>query len=162
MGSVDRLNLLKVAPGGHVGRFCIRTQSAFSRLDSIYGTWRKGSQEKTGYNLPSLKMTQTDLTKLLKSEEIQSALRAPQKGKTRRILKKNPLKNKRVMIRLNPHAKAAIKSAHALEQPRQRKKEELLNKKRGIKTPLPALPKGKASAKKVAQRKKGGKAKGKK
>jgi hypothetical protein len=33
-----------------------------------------------------------------------------------------------------------------------------------IKTPLPALPKGKASAKKVAQRKKGkgGKAKGKK
>lgn len=47
--SVDRLNLLKVAPGGHVGRFCIWTQSAFSRLDKIYGTWRKGSQEKTGY-----------------------------------------------------------------------------------------------------------------
>ena len=47
--SVDRLNLLKVAPGGHVGRFCIWTQSAFSRLDNIYGTWRKGSQEKTGY-----------------------------------------------------------------------------------------------------------------
>merc|ERR1712154_432429 len=160
--SVDRLNLLKVAPGGHVGRFCIWTQAAFSRPDNIYGTWRKGSQEKTGYNLPSLKMTQTDLTKLLKSEEIQAALRAPKKEVTRRTLKKNPLKNKRVMIRLNPHAKAAIKAAQAVEQTRLRKKEELLNKKRGIKTPLPALPKGKAAAKKKAQRKKGGKAKGKK
>jgi len=160
--SVDRLNLLKVAPGGHVGRFCIWTQAAFSRLDNIYGTWRKGSQEKTGYNLPSLKMTQTDLTKLLKSDEIQGALRAPKKDITRRILKKNPLKNKRVMIRLNPHAKAAVKQAQALEQSRKRKKEEILNKKRGIKTPLPALPKGKAAAKKKAQRKKGGKAKGKK
>merc|ERR1712240_178597 len=159
--SVDRLNLLKVAPGGHVGRFCIWTQSAFNRLDNIYGTWRKTSQEKTGYNLPSLKMTQTDLTKLLKSEEIQSALRAPKKEITRRLLKKNPLKNKRVMIRLNPHAKAAVKQAQALEQSRKRKKEELINKKRGIKTPLPAPPKGKAAAKKKEQRKKGGKAKAK-
>ncbi|KAL8602330.1 60S ribosomal protein L4 [Nucella lapillus] len=157
--SVDRLNLLKVAPGGHVGRFCIWTQSAFSRLDNIYGTWRKHSQEKTDYNLPSLKMTQTDLTKLLKSEEIQAALRAPKREVTRRILKKNPLKNKRVMIRLNPHAKAATKMAQAVQQTRLRKKEELLNKKRGIKMPLPAVPKGKAAAKKAAQRKKAGKAK---
>lgn len=160
--SVDRLNLLKVAPGGHVGRFCIWSEAAFSRLNSIYGSWRVESKEKTGFNLPSLKMTQTDLTKILKSAEIQSALRAPIKEKTRRILKKNPLKNKRVMIRLNPYAKAASKAAQAVETSRLRKKEELLNKKRGIKTPLPALPKGKASAKKVAQRKKGGKTKAKK
>merc|ERR1712121_199588 len=152
--SVDRLNLLKVAPGGHVGRFCIWTQGAFSRLDSIYGPWRKASQEKTGYNLPSLKMTQPDLSKLLKSEELRAALRAPKKDKTRRILKKNPLSNKRVMIRLNPHAKAATKAAQAMEQARLRKKQELLNKKRGIKTPLPAVPKGKAAARKAAQRKK--------
>ncbi|XP_076465725.1 large ribosomal subunit protein uL4-like [Babylonia areolata] len=140
--SVDRLNLLKVAPGGHVGRFCIWTQSAFSQLDKIYGTWRKDSQKKTGYNLPSLKMTQTDLTKLLKSEEIKAALRAPKKEVTRRILKKNPLKNKRVMIRLNPYAKAASKAAQAVEQSRLRKKEELLNKKRGIKTPPASSPQG--------------------
>eukprot|EP00745_Piridium_sociabile_P037231 TRINITY_DN67500_c6_g1_i2.p1 TRINITY_DN67500_c6_g1~~TRINITY_DN67500_c6_g1_i2.p1 ORF type:complete len:391 (+),score=92.87 TRINITY_DN67500_c6_g1_i2:99-1271(+) len=157
--SVDRLNLLKVAPGGHVGRFCIWSQSAFSRLDSIYGTWRTESKEKSGYNLPSLKMTQTDLSKLLKSQEIQAALRAPKKEVTRRILKKNPLKNKRVMIRLNPYAKAASKAAKAMEQSRLRKKEEVLNKKRGIKSSLPPVPKGKASAKKVAQRKKAGKGK---
>nr|KAG5690684.1 hypothetical protein BaRGS_013470 [Batillaria attramentaria] len=153
--SVDRLNLLKVAPGGHVGRFCIWTQSAFDRLDNIYGTWRKVSQEKTGYNLPMHKMSNTDLTRLLKSEELQAALRRPKKEVTRRILKKNPLKNKRVMIRLNPYAKAAQKAAASVEQQRLRKKEELLNKKRGIKAQLPPLAKGKASAKKIAQRAKG-------
>merc|ERR1712203_834130 len=36
--SVDELNLLKLAPGGHVGRFCIWTESAFKKLDAIYGT----------------------------------------------------------------------------------------------------------------------------
>lgn len=32
MLNVDKLNLLKLAPGGHLGRFCIWTQSAFDRL----------------------------------------------------------------------------------------------------------------------------------
>merc|ERR1711874_607118 len=39
--SVDNLNLLKLAPGGHVGRFCIWTEAAFKKLDGLYGTWRK-------------------------------------------------------------------------------------------------------------------------
>ena len=47
--SVDRLNLLKLAPGGSVGRFAIWTESAFKQLDSIYGTWKKASEKKTGY-----------------------------------------------------------------------------------------------------------------
>merc|ERR1739845_155451 len=64
---VDRLNLLKMAPGGHVGRFCIWTESAFSKLDELYGTWRKEATLKKGYNLPSSKMTNTDLSRLLKS-----------------------------------------------------------------------------------------------
>jgi len=68
--SVDKLNLLKLAPGGHVGRFCIWTESAFKKLDSIYGTWRKASATKKTWNLPMPKMAVTDLSKLLKSEEI--------------------------------------------------------------------------------------------
>ena len=47
--SVDRLNLLKLAPGGHVGRFCIWTESAFKQLDSIFGTWTRTSDQKEGY-----------------------------------------------------------------------------------------------------------------
>merc|ERR1719232_1660911 len=76
--SVDHLNLLKLAPGGHVGRFCIWTESAFKKLDAIYGTWRKSSDTKKNWNLPMPKMAVTDLSKLLKSEEIRKVLRAPQ------------------------------------------------------------------------------------
>ena len=46
---VDRLNLLQLAPGGHMGRFCIWTQGAFEKLDDIYGTFKKVSVQKSGY-----------------------------------------------------------------------------------------------------------------
>ena len=39
---VNRMNLLKLAPGGHVGRFCIWTESAFKKLDDIFGTYKEG------------------------------------------------------------------------------------------------------------------------
>jgi large subunit ribosomal protein L4e len=47
--SVERLNLLRLAPGGHVGRFVIWTESAFKKLDAIYGTWSKKSQKKVDF-----------------------------------------------------------------------------------------------------------------
>ncbi|KAK9516629.1 hypothetical protein VZT92_024549 [Zoarces viviparus] len=107
----NKLNLLRLAPGGHVGRFCIWTESAFRKLDELYGTWRKPSSLKTGYNLPMHKMTNTDLSRILKSEEIQKALCAPIKTINRRVLKKNPLKNLRIMLKLNPYAKTARRHA---------------------------------------------------
>lgn len=75
--NISKMNLLKLAPGGHVGRFVIWTKSAFDQLDALYGTWRKESQLKKGYNLPFPKMANTDLSRLLKSEEIRKVLRAP-------------------------------------------------------------------------------------
>merc|ERR1711978_837091 len=56
---VDNLNLLKLAPGGHVGRFCIWTESDFKKLDGLYGTWRKPSSAKANWNLPQPKKTNT-------------------------------------------------------------------------------------------------------
>lgn len=38
LAHVSRLNLLQLAPGGHLGRFVIFTEGAFSQLDAIYGT----------------------------------------------------------------------------------------------------------------------------
>lgn len=38
--NVDRMNLLKLAPGGHVGRFVIWTESAFKRLNELFGSWK--------------------------------------------------------------------------------------------------------------------------
>uniref|UniRef100_A0A2K6JTS5 Large ribosomal subunit protein uL4 n=1 Tax=Rhinopithecus bieti TaxID=61621 RepID=A0A2K6JTS5_RHIBE len=102
--NVSKLNILKLAPGGHVGRFCIWTESAFRKLDELYGTWRKAASLKSNYNLPMHKMINTDLSRILKSPEIQRALRAPRKKIHRRVLK-NPLKNLRIMLKLNPYAK---------------------------------------------------------
>lgn len=132
--NVEQLNLLRVAPGGHVGRFCIWTESAFKKLDSIYGTWKKPSKLKNSFNLPGTKMTNTDLARLLKSDEIQSVLRAPIIQKKRRILKKNPLKNKRVMGRLNPYDKVMRKAARELEARRKMAKTAALDAKRGVDT----------------------------
>uniref|UniRef100_A0A8D1JTK9 Large ribosomal subunit protein uL4 n=1 Tax=Sus scrofa TaxID=9823 RepID=A0A8D1JTK9_PIG len=103
--NVSKLNILKLAPRGHVGRFCIWTESAFRKLDELYGTWRKAATLKSNYNLPMHKMLNTDLSRILKSPEIQRALRAPRKKIHRRVLKKNPLKNLRIMLKLNPYAK---------------------------------------------------------
>jgi large subunit ribosomal protein L4e len=131
---VDRLNLLKIAPGGHVGRFCIWTESAFRRLDSIYGTYRKPSTEKTDYKLPSTKMTVTDLSRLLKSDEIQKAIRAPIKDRKHTVLKRNPLKNQQVMAKLNPYASVQRNTAKAVETQRKKLKQERMDSKRGIVT----------------------------
>merc|ERR1711884_711892 len=36
---VNNLNVLRLAPGGHVGRFLIFTEDAFKALDTIYGNF---------------------------------------------------------------------------------------------------------------------------
>uniref|UniRef100_A0A1I8JAT8 Ribos_L4_asso_C domain-containing protein n=1 Tax=Macrostomum lignano TaxID=282301 RepID=A0A1I8JAT8_9PLAT len=92
--NVSRLNLLKLAPGGHLGRFVIWTESAFRQLDQIY------SRAK----LPDTKMVCTDLTRLLRSDEVKAAVRPRVVRQKRAVLKKNPLKNVNVMAKLNPYA----------------------------------------------------------
>merc|ERR1711910_60089 len=144
--SVDNLNILKLAPGGHVGRFCIWTESAFKKLDALYGTWRKTSTEKNKWNLPQPKMAVTDLSKLFKSEEIRKVLRAPNKKVHRSVLKMNPLKNVKAMLQLNPYEAVAKRSATLLQAGR-------VAKKAGAK-PNPALAKrAKAMAKKGGKKK---------
>uniref|UniRef100_UPI00358FEF99 large ribosomal subunit protein uL4 n=1 Tax=Myxine glutinosa TaxID=7769 RepID=UPI00358FEF99 len=113
---VHKLNLLRLAPGGHMGRFLIWTESAFRRLDSLYGNWTKASREKKNFNLPMNKMTNTDLTRLMKCNEVQHVLRAPKKKIHRRVLKKNPLKNLRVMMKLNPNMQVVRREALMLEK----------------------------------------------
>ncbi|KAM0035557.1 putative ribosomal protein L4/L1e [Helianthus debilis subsp. tardiflorus] len=64
IANVERLNLLKLIPGGHLGRFVIWTKSAFEKLDSIYGSVDKVS-EKKGYMLPRGKMENAELARIL-------------------------------------------------------------------------------------------------
>ena len=42
----DSLNLLKLAPGGHVGRFCIWSYRSFLKLENLNKIYQKGSEKK--------------------------------------------------------------------------------------------------------------------
>ncbi|XP_076651152.1 ribosomal protein L4 isoform X2 [Halictus rubicundus] len=133
--NINKVNLLKLAPGGHVGRFVIWTKSAFDKLDALYGTWRKESQLKADYNLPFPKMANTDLSRLLKSDEIRKVLRAPRKRVVRSVKKLNPLTNTRAMLRLNPYAAVLKRAAILQAKKRQQQREVILAEKRGMKLP---------------------------
>jgi len=154
---VDRLNLLKIAPGGHLGRFVIWTESAFKRLDEIYGTWRNPSTKKSGFNLPAPKMTCTDLTRLLRSEEIKKVIRKPIKKIIRSAVKKNPLKNVNALIKLNPYA-AVTRRAAVLNQERAKKLKAIATaKKLGKPIPVDKNEKNTLKQKRAALEKKLGK-----
>ena len=142
---VDNLNLLKLAPGGHVGRFCIWTEAAFKKLDGLYGTWRKPSAVKAGWNLPQPKMANTDLSSLLKSDAIRQVLRAPNKKVKRAVVKTNPLKNIRTMLQLNPYAAVVKKNAELTAAKNLRTKAAKIAKATG--KPAPANPMAKRAAK---------------
>jgi large subunit ribosomal protein L4e len=107
--SVNRLNLLSLAPGGQVGRFVIWTESAFKELQELFGSYsNKGDSKvnrKSGvkYHLPRPMMTNTDLDRIIQSDEIQSVIR-PRVIRKRIVRKKNPLKNFYAMVKLNPFA----------------------------------------------------------
>lgn len=109
LANVKALNLLTLAPGGHLGRFCIWTESAFAKLDSIFGTFKTASEQKKGYTLPSHVVTHTDIRRVIATDEIQAVVR-PRKSKPQKaIKKKNPLVNKNKMYELNPHAKSVAR-----------------------------------------------------
>jgi len=150
---VDALNLLKLAPGGHVGRFCIWTEAAFKKLDSIYGTWRKASETKKNWNLPMPKMANTDLSKLLKSEEIRKVLRAPNRKIVKAAkTKTNPLKNIKAMLALNPYAAVVKKNAELLADKNVAKKAAFIAKKSGKPVPVDKMAKRNAKVKKTTKK----------
>ena len=105
---VGRLNILQLAPGGHLGRFIIFSTGAFKRLNLIFGTNDKNAVEKVGYSLNRTVMTCADLSRIINSDQVQSKLRATRTAfRSHDKNKKNPLKNKAIMRRLNPFAAKA-------------------------------------------------------
>lgn len=99
---VDQINLLKLCPGGHLGRLVIWTESAFKHLNRLYGTQRNNSQLKRNYHIPRPIMLNSDLNRIINSQEIQSNLR-PKKRKTTFLKKRNPLKHPELYAELNPY-----------------------------------------------------------
>ncbi|KAL9190215.1 hypothetical protein ACHAXT_007426 [Thalassiosira profunda] len=119
---VDRLNLLQLAPGGHMGRFCVWSQSALDALNEIYGD--------DGKNIPEDLMANADLARIINSDEIQSVLNPAKRANKKYLRKKNPLTSLKALAKLDPYAAAARESEQRAEAARAGKKKELLAKKR--------------------------------
>jgi large subunit ribosomal protein L4e len=119
LADVNSLNLLQLAPGGHLGRFCVWTQGAFEKLDTVFGTMTRPSSTRkhngTPARLPQMQMKNSDLSRIINSDEVQSVLNAPKQGQKPRGLKCNPLKNAKAMERVNPYA-AVKKELEAKKQ----------------------------------------------
>jgi large subunit ribosomal protein L4e len=140
IGNVNALNLLHLAPGGHIGRFVVWTKSAFEKLDTIFGTFTKESQVKKGFILPASQLTNSDITRIMKSEEVRRAVKPrnlPTLRKFKKTVPTNGIKNRRLRLRLNPFD---VKRSIAA---------------RGMRTKESTLARRKAKAKRLSKAKKG-------
>jgi large subunit ribosomal protein L4e len=133
VANVDRLNLLQLAPGGHVGRFCIWSKAAFERLGALYGSATVKSSAKSGYLLPRAQMHIADLGRLINSTEIQAVIRPAIKDRQWAKQKKNPLRNKKAMDKLNPYAAVIRKQEATAAEQRKAAKGKKVAQKRATK-----------------------------
>jgi len=105
MCNVGRLNLRQLAPGGHLGRFCLWTQSAFTSLESHFGSGKGVASLKKGYKLQKEVVSSADLSNLINSDAIQSVLKDKKPALKKSFSqKKNPLRNQKQMTKLNPYS----------------------------------------------------------
>ena len=72
------------------------TKGAVEAVAKMYGEGGK-------FEIPANVMTNSDLSRLINSDEIQSVVAAPKEGHVKLPLKSNPLKNKAAMAGLNPY-----------------------------------------------------------
>lgn len=105
--SVDRLNLLQLAPGGHMGRFCIWSQAAIEKLETMYGD--------SGKRIPIATMLNADLARIINSDEIQSVVNPAKEANKIYTKKANPLRNIAALEKLDPYAAEARRSAGRME-----------------------------------------------
>jgi large subunit ribosomal protein L4e len=103
--NVGRLNIRQLAPGGHVGRLCVWTKSAFASLERVFGSAKFSAPLKKGYNLQNEVCTNADLNGIINSDAVQSALNDKKARAVRtKGTKPNPMRNRRAMNKLNPYA----------------------------------------------------------
>jgi large subunit ribosomal protein L4e len=119
---VERLNLLQLAPGGHVGRFCIWSQAALEALNTIYGPGGKA--------IPQPIMANADLARIINSDEIQSIVNPAKRADVPRLRKKNPLVSLKALEKLDPYAAAARKAETLAQEARAGKKAAATKKRR--------------------------------
>jgi large subunit ribosomal protein L4e len=129
---VQKLNILELAPGGHVGRFIIWTKKAFQALNSIFGTFKVAGTQKGGYRIQRPLMQSADLSRLINSDQIQSVIR-PKLTNIKVNRKKNPLRNASEMRRLNPFEAKRKQLQQQQQEARQANRRNIIKERRGHK-----------------------------
>jgi large subunit ribosomal protein L4e len=128
---VDRLNLLQLAPGGHLGRLVVWTREAFDRLNHIFGTLTAPGVGKKGYILERPLLANANLARIINSTEVQNHLRPKQENKAiHDRQKKNPLKNRTKMNFLNPYDKVRRANVKKEREDRQKNKATILQQRK--------------------------------
>lgn len=120
--NVDRLNLLQLAPGGHLGRFCVWSQSAIEALDTIYG--------EDGKSIPTAEMTNADLARIINSDEVQSVLNPAKRASKKYARKKNPLTSVKALAKIDVYAATKRKAEAVAEKARAASKADVLAARR--------------------------------
>ena len=116
---VSRLNLLQLAPGSHVGRFVVWSKAAFEALDKLYGTAPGAAAElKSGFTLPRAPVATPDIHRIINSDEVQKVVRARTEKPKPRAVRGNPLRNKKLLVRLNPYADVSIRAERRAQEAR--------------------------------------------
>jgi large subunit ribosomal protein L4e len=128
--NVHRMNLLQLAPGGHLGRFIIWTKDAFKALNQIFGSYRRKGVEKKGYTLNRNMMNCADLARIINSDQIQNSLKEHKATTVLHFKKKNPIKNRALMQRLNPFDKVRKEQVQKMQADRHTKKAAAVKAKR--------------------------------
>merc|ERR1712151_466337 len=72
-------------------------------LNGIYGNGERNSSSKSGYNLPRHILTSSDIARIINSDQVQSVIRPAVTSQLVHPKKKNALKNRDVMVALNPY-----------------------------------------------------------
>ena len=127
---VERLNLLQLCPGGHLGRFVIWTKDAFEKLNSIFGNRTNPGVEKKGYILERPMLTNANIARIINSDDIQSVVKKMEKNKVLHDKqKKNPLTNKVKMDFLNPYKKV-LREEYKKKQTENKDKHDAIAKAR--------------------------------
>eukprot|EP00759_Apiculatamorpha_spiralis_P050908 PhF_6_TR4980/c0_g1_i1/m.7048/K02930/RP-L4e, RPL4; large subunit ribosomal protein L4e len=172
VANVNFLNLLQLAPGGHLGRFVIWSKKAFEALNNIYGTTTKVSAVKAGFQLPKPIVKNTDIGRVINSAEIQKVCRRKLKGFRSPRTNVNPLRKRSVLKALSPYATVLLHNQHVAERARAKataarrkarraevktRRASLLKSKEANKAPAAKAPKAPAKAAAKPAAKKAGK-----
>jgi large subunit ribosomal protein L4e len=134
--SVSRLSVLDLAPGGHIGRLVIWSESALKELDIIYGTSSDAaSTKKAKFHIPRSIMTNADVTSIVNRDEIQSTLRPKREQRSKAIPTVNPLRNRKHLLKLDPVAattSGARKATVKITKSREARRKERLHALRAL------------------------------